>query len=38
MKIGSGIKTVLSVIGSYIFIFIVAVVSGLAMLVFRKKR
>jgi hypothetical protein len=37
MKIGRSVKTVLSVVGSYIFIFIFAIISGTAMVVFHKK-
>ncbi len=38
LKIIRGIKNFFSIIGSYIFIFLLAIISGIAMLVFRKKR
>jgi len=37
LKIIKGIKKFFSVIGSYIFIFLLAIISGIAMLVLRKK-
>ncbi|HPF17916.1 MAG TPA: hypothetical protein P5107_05760 [Thermotogota bacterium] len=37
MKIVRSIKNILSVVGSYLFIFFLAIISGIAMLIFRKK-